>query len=90
MKFDQIMEKVDVIDSGSNFECLIFNIDDEQKNKYSNGNKHWYLNGKHHRTDGPAYECSNGSKEWYLNGSLHREDGPAVEYGKWKQILVFK
>jgi hypothetical protein len=28
----------------------------------------WYLNGKLHRTDGPAIEHSDGDKEWYLNG----------------------
>ena len=47
---------------------------------YTNGTKHWYLNGKCHREDGPAIECADGAKEWYLNGELHREDGPAVEY----------
>ena len=44
------------------------------------GSKHWYLNDKWHRTDGPAIEWYNGSKYWYINGKLHREDGPAVEY----------
>ena len=45
-----------------------------------NGAKFWYLNGKRHREDGPAYESADGSKEWYLKGKLHREDGPAVEW----------
>ena len=45
-----------------------------------NGSKYWYLNGKEHRTDGPAYECADGSKYWYLNGKEHREDGPALEW----------
>ncbi len=43
------------------------------------GTKHWYLNGKIHREDGPACEGANGTKEWFLNGKIHREDGPAVE-----------
>jgi hypothetical protein len=47
---------------------------------YADGDKHWYLNGKRHREDGPAVEFSGGNKAWYLNGKLHREDGPAVEY----------
>ena len=47
---------------------------------YSNGNKHWYLNDKRHREDGPACEYANGDKLWYLNGKCHREDGPAVEH----------
>ena len=54
---------------------------------YNNGDKHWYLNGKRHREDGPAIEYDDGNKEWYLNGKRHREDGPAVEWAngfkKW-------
>jgi len=43
--------------------------------------RRWYLNGKRHREDGPAFEHVNGARrEWYLNGKRHREDGPAVEY----------
>ena len=45
----------------------------------ADGAKTWYLNGKCHREDGPAFEGADGSKSWYLNGKLHREDGPAVE-----------
>ena len=44
------------------------------------GSKHWYLNGKRHREDGPACEWANGTKYWYLNGKVHRESGPAIEY----------
>ena len=81
MKFDQIMEKVEInhIDSLSIYQSLIFNIDEESKIEYSNGNKYWLLNGKLHRADGPAIEYSNGDKSWYLNDKLHRADGPAVE-----------
>ena len=46
---------------------------------YPNGHKYWYLNGKRHREDGPAFESSNGDKEWWLMGKRHREDGPAIE-----------
>jgi hypothetical protein len=46
---------------------------------YADGTKHWYLNGKHHREDGPAVEWVNGTKYWFQNGNLHREDGPAIE-----------
>jgi hypothetical protein len=28
------------------------------------------LNGKSHRTDGPAVEMANGRKDWFLNGDL--------------------
>ena len=45
----------------------------------SDGSKHWFLNGKHHRVDGPAAEYADGSKHWYLNNKRHRVDGPAYE-----------
>ena len=35
---------------------------------YDDGSKHWYLNGKCHREDGPAIEDANGHKAWYING----------------------
>ena len=38
------------------------------------------MNGKFHRTDGPAIEYINGTKIWYTNDKLHRTDGPAIEY----------
>ena len=40
----------------------------------------WLLNGKKHRTSGPAVITPSGSQEWHQNGELHREDGPAIEY----------
>ena len=33
----------------------------------SHGNKHWRLNGNHHRVDGPAIEDADGNNEWWLN-----------------------
>ena len=47
---------------------------------YDSGHKHWYLNGKRHREDGPAIEWADGDKSWWLNDKLHREDGPAIEW----------
>ena len=47
---------------------------------YDDGVKHWCLNGRIHREDGPAVEWDDGEKYWYLNGKLHREDGPAIEW----------
>ena len=44
----------------------------------TDGTKHWYLNGKKHREDGPAIEWADGDKWWCLNDKLHREDGPAA------------
>ena len=46
---------------------------------FRNGTKHWFLNDKLHREDGPASEYADGSKSWWTNGYRHREDGPAVE-----------
>ncbi|HNC55219.1 MAG TPA: hypothetical protein PLP33_07235 [Leptospiraceae bacterium] len=48
--------------------------------EYSNGNKHWYKEGRLHREDGPAVEWIIGYKEWWVEGLRHRTDGPAVEY----------
>ena len=79
MKFDQMMEKIDIEYSGSKYEQLFFNIDEENKIQYRNGNKYWFLNGKRHREDGPAIEWASGNKHWYLNGEYHRADGPAIE-----------
>ena len=46
----------------------------------ANGDKRWYLEGKLHRTGGPAVEYASGDKEYYLDGKRHRTDGPAIEY----------
>ena len=51
-----------------------------------NGTKRWYLKGKLHREDGPAYESPNGSKFWFLNDKPHREDGPAYEYANGTKV----
>lgn len=38
-----------------------------------NTNKHWCIDGKLHRKDGPAIEYADGTKKWYINGNLHRK-----------------
>ena len=48
--------------------------------EYTNGTKHWYINGELHREGGPAIEWANGTKYWYINGERHREGGPAIEW----------
>ena len=54
---------------------------------FDNGNKHWYVNGKFHRDDGPAIECADGDKQhWYVNGRHHRDDGPAAEYANGDKL----
>lgn len=32
------------------------------------GNRMWRLDGRLHRTDGPAWEGINGTREWWVNG----------------------
>lgn len=34
----------------------------------SDGTKYWWVDGKLHRTTGPAVIYPDGSKVWYLNG----------------------
>src|ERR1700691_3594237 len=45
---------------------------------YHDGDIHYYLNGLHHREDGPAIIYSDGRMYYFLNGERHREDGPAI------------
>ena len=40
----------------------------------------YWVNGKRHREDGPAYQSIDGYKSYYINGKLHRLDGPAAEW----------
>jgi len=56
---------------------------------HGNGDKHWYLYGKLHRTDGPAVEYADGAKFWWFDGKLHRTDGPAVEYANGAKFWWF-
>jgi hypothetical protein len=52
---------------------------------HTEGDREWFLNGKHHREDGPALELADGDRWWCIDGSNHREDGPAFEGrdGQW-------
>ena len=42
------------------------------------GRNIWYIDGKRHRTDGPAVEWQDGDCDYYVNGKRHRLDGPAI------------
>ena len=53
---------------------------------FDDGVKMWWLNGKRHREDGPAYESANGVKRWYLNNKEYTED----EFNKLHSIKVVK
>ena len=43
------------------------------------GNEVYFLNGKYHREDGPAFIDKHGKREWLINDNMHRVDGPAVQ-----------
>ena len=45
------------------------------------GTKEWFVDGKRHRTDGPAFECTDGYKEWYIDGKNYSE----AEFAKRRQ-----
>ena len=49
------------------------------------GDKVYRLNGRLHRTDGPAIELEDGSKFWYSNNQLHREYG---DFHIWDIVLI--
>jgi hypothetical protein len=38
----------------------------------------WTLDGKLHRTDGPAVTSVDGARYWCIDGKFHRTDGPAI------------
>ena len=54
----------------------------------SDGIKHWYLNGKRHREDGPAIEWADGSKSWYLNGIEYTEAEWKAKLNPVKELSV--
>jgi hypothetical protein len=49
------------------------------------GRRAWYLNGRRHRTDGPAIEEADGTRVWWTKGKRHREDGPDIEFSNGTQ-----
>ena len=46
------------------------------------GSQYWYLNGKRHRTDGPAVIYGNGAQRWCLNDKEMTEKQRARATGK--------
>ena len=47
----------------------------------------WYLNGKRHREDGPAY-INGDYKEWWLNGEQVTEEGFNKRTTKVKEMTM--
>ena len=60
------------------------NLSDNTTRTIASNIKH-YLNGKLHRTDGPAVEYADGSKEWWLDGKKNRLDGPAIDHANGRK-----
>ena len=47
----------------------------------ADGYKAWYINGKLHRTDGPAAIWSDGIHEWWINDTYYGNgDKPPQEW----------
>jgi len=46
--------------------------------EFSKGRKVWLLNGRIHRSKGPAVEEKDGTKMWIQNGKQHRRGSPAI------------
>lgn len=46
----------------------------------------WWINGRPHRTDGPAVERPDGTRLWYYGGKEHRIDGPACVYADGRKF----
>ena len=44
----------------------------------SGGEQSFWLEGKLHRTDGPALITREGDQHWYLHGRRHNAEGPAI------------
>src|SRR5690348_15251732 len=68
-----------------NWDCHIyFNISDKEyelkfrKITIDRFETCYILDGKYHRTDGPAVINNKGTEYWYFKGELHRSDGPAI------------
>jgi hypothetical protein len=53
--------------------------------KNNNGDKHYFLNGIHHREDGPAME-HDGVKSWWINGELL----PCKTQKQFEQLMRLK
>jgi hypothetical protein len=52
--------------------------------EWIDGAKHWYINGKLHRLDGPAMEWHNDIKSWYIDGKNYTKDQYDNEIAKIK------
>lgn len=72
------------------YEIIYYENGSKKQESYFNGlcyndpSRNYYVTGKYHRVDGPAYQSWNrdGIKTeeyYYIDGKYHREDGPAYQ-----------
>ena len=52
------------------------------------GLQEWFIDGKRHRDDGPAFIMSD-YKEWWQYGKLHRSNAPAIVWEQGNQQSWF-
>ena len=70
------------IPASKTWSIYYFNYEGERHNTHgpaiihSSGTKMWFVNGKKHRYNGPAFVSSLG-EIWYNNDMIHRLTGPA-------------
>lgn len=50
------------------------------------GNKYWYLDHQHHRSNGPAIQWADGCLHWYWYGQRHRVSGPSIITASGRQM----
>jgi hypothetical protein len=53
----------------------------------SYGDKGWFLNGKHHLEDGPAFEYDGGTKVWCQNNIVHKIEYKDSKTCRWQKQL---
>ena len=67
-----------------------FHREDGSAVEFEDGSYHYYVNGAHHRLDGPAiYDAATGINRYCHNGLRHRLDGPAVIWDAMKSGMWY-
>lgn len=68
-----------------NIDCIPKNFTGKCKTK-DTGTILYYLNGKLHRTDGPAIECASGYKYWFIENKEYSEE----EFNALPEVIMYK
>jgi hypothetical protein len=90
LKYRELFTKIKIKDGYKYIRIFgkLNSIEDKPAIIEANGDKHWYINGNHHReNDQPASICANGDKYWSINDERHREnDQPAIIYANGDKL----